>query len=48
MRNEAVEVANLWGNLIDEDFPAIRVYWGDVLILTARGRARGVEVKFEQ
>ena len=47
-RQSMTDMVNLWGNLIDEDFPAIRVYWGDVLILTARGRARGVEVKFEQ
>ena len=47
-RQITTDLVTLWRNLIDEDFPAVRIYWGDVLVLTGRATARGVEVKFEQ
>ena len=50
-RMEAREImtdrVNLWGTVIQEDFPAIRVFRGSNLLLTARGTRNGVKVNFE-
>ena len=46
-RKIANDLISSWSTLSGDPFPAIRFYWGDVLIMSARGRARGVEVKFE-
>ena len=46
-RQSMTDMVNIWSNLSGESFPTVRVYWKDTLIMTARGKARGIQVEFE-
>ena len=47
-RQSVTDMVTLWSNLSNVDFPTIRIYWGDTIVLTGRAKAHGVDVKFEQ
>ena len=46
-RQIANDLISSWSTLSGDAYPAIRFYWGDVLIMSANGRDSGVKVKFE-
>ncbi len=47
-RQTATDMVKLWSTLSDVPFPTVRLYRGEVRVLEARSKARGVEVTFGQ